>query len=402
MRDIAQAAAEAARVPDFDEILARGRQHRARRHGLAVGATALAVVTIIGVTQLVGGDGGEPPQPAPSPPSTTITDEPRTSADPAAIIDHPDAQIAGAALTSGEDDNWASLWRVVNNRKYWLAITGDAFATRTGVLLPDAADVFAAEGGGFVVRDYLFRKLWITDVDGELRRVTVSGGEAPVSDGEIAVWSARGLLAIDSVTATAHPVDAPEGAFVVREYGGRLTALTGEYAESGGTAAYHWSDDGGATWSQVSFLTGQLGSPEVVLTPAGSDHWVLLLGDGATIGPIMSVLTMATTDDSFTEVAYDGEQASQAGAFVRNGELRMFVDLWGDGSGPPHESGLFRWAGGGLERIATEDPEVTDTQARTLVSADVIEGAEILWVAVDDKLFESADGGITWREMRAR
>jgi|GEM_PF-4139728 len=68
MHDIAHAAADAARVPDFDDVLAKGRRHRARRQGFAVGAAAIAVATIVGVTQVVGGGAGDrAPEPAPGP-----------------------------------------------------------------------------------------------------------------------------------------------------------------------------------------------------------------------------------------------------------------------------------------------------------------------------------------------
>ncbi|MEZ0579332.1 hypothetical protein [Nocardioides sp. MH1] len=74
MHDIAHAAADAARVPDYDQVLAKGRRHRARRRGIAVGAAALAVATIVGVTQVVGGGDGGAPEPAPSPDVPTGSD----------------------------------------------------------------------------------------------------------------------------------------------------------------------------------------------------------------------------------------------------------------------------------------------------------------------------------------
>lgn len=67
MHDIAHAAADAARVPDFDDVLVRGRRHRNRRQGLVAGAAAVAVAAILGVTQVVGGGDDGAPQPAPRP-----------------------------------------------------------------------------------------------------------------------------------------------------------------------------------------------------------------------------------------------------------------------------------------------------------------------------------------------
>lgn len=75
MHDIAQAAADAARPPTFDDVLARGRQQRARRQGIAIGTAAVAVVTILGVTQLIGRD-GDRPQPAPPGPPDAVSTAP--------------------------------------------------------------------------------------------------------------------------------------------------------------------------------------------------------------------------------------------------------------------------------------------------------------------------------------
>lgn len=74
MHDIAHAAADAARVPDFDDVLANGRRQRTRRQGVAGGAAAVAVAVILGVTQVVGGGDAGPPEPSPSPDVPTGSD----------------------------------------------------------------------------------------------------------------------------------------------------------------------------------------------------------------------------------------------------------------------------------------------------------------------------------------
>ncbi len=79
MHDIAHAAADAARVPAFDDVLAQGRRRRDRRRGLAAGAAAAAVAAIVGVTQVVGGPSG-PAEPQPAVPS-----EPPSGSDPTVI-----------------------------------------------------------------------------------------------------------------------------------------------------------------------------------------------------------------------------------------------------------------------------------------------------------------------------
>lgn len=85
-----------------------------------------------------------------------------------------------------------------------------------------------------------------------------------------------------------------------------------------------------------------------------------------------------------------------------DGELRLFADLWGDGGGPPRESGLYRWVDGRLDRITNANPEVTDVQERTLVDVVDTRGGPTLAVAVDNRLFRSTDGGGTWEELAAR
>lgn len=407
MHDIARAAADAARIPDFADLQRRGERRRNVRTGLAAGAAALAVAGILGATQLLGGDGGEDISPAPSPAPSETTHETESTGPTgaAAIIDHPDAQVVDAAVTPGDVDNRAVVWRVVDKVKHGLAITDDGFITRTDVLLPHAADVVAGVDGRFLVRDrVILDRLWVTDVGGELVRVQVSGAEAPVGPGEVVVWIETGLVAVDTGTGAAHPVPmSPGGDWEVREHAGRLTATSTHISSNGDrTSTYHWSDDGGATWQRQTFEPGELGNAEVVPTPAGSEHVVLLLGDGATIGPLTAVLTMPAEGGGFTTTEYDGEQTSQSGAFVVDGELRLLADRWGDGTGPPTESGLYRWDAGTLVRIAVDDPDPTAIPERTLVATDTSEAAPVRWVAAGDELFESANGGLAWDELRAR
>lgn len=71
MHDIAHAAADAARVPSFDDVLTRGRKRRTRRGALMVGAAAVAVAAVIGTGQVLDSDGG-PVQPAPNVPRPSL------------------------------------------------------------------------------------------------------------------------------------------------------------------------------------------------------------------------------------------------------------------------------------------------------------------------------------------
>lgn len=398
MHDIAHAAADAARVPDYDQVLRKGRRRRNVRAGLAAGAAALSVAAVVGVGQLLGSTGSSEPEPAPSPPTTVIEDGPAVDS-PEWIVDHRDARIADAALTEGGAT--AVFWRVVDHERWAMAISDDGFSSRSLDQLAIPGVVVAA-GDRFVVCDQARTKVFVVDAQATRTRVEVAGPEAPVSNGEVPTWTSRGLVAVDPATARAHPVDAPGGAYVVNAYGGRLTAITSTVDGSGErVATYHWSDDGGASWQATSFDAGELGNPQVVPTAAGTDHVVLMLGDGATIGPLTAVLTMDLDAGVFTQIDYQGELASQTGAFVVDGELRLLADLRGDGSGP-RESGLYRWVDGQLQRIESTAPAVTDVEDRALVDVLATAGGPALLVAVDNRLFASDDGGATWGAVAAR
>ena len=401
MHDIAQAAADAAQVPDFGDVLARGQRRRNVRHGLVAGAAALTVATIVGATQVLGGSNGRDVEPAPSPTPTITTEiSDGVAADgPERIIDDPDARIGDAAVTA--DGATAVFWRLLDQEPWALAVTDDGFATRSEWRLAIPGDVIAV-GDRFIVRDQALSKVWVVEPDGDRRQVEVSGPVGPVGQGEVSVaTSADGLVAVNPETATAHPVDMPEIAFDVESYGGRLSLVSSYVPASGQVeATYHWSDDGGASWQSTSFDAGELGNPTVVPTPAGTEHVLTLTGDGG--GSLISVLTMPAAGGGFAATEYDGELTSVIGTFVVDGEVRMFADLLGDGSGPPRESGLYRWADGRLDRISTENPEVTDVQDRSLVDVDATADGPSLLMASGAALFVSADGGVTWDELPAR
>ncbi|RHW28748.1 hypothetical protein D0Z08_02545 [Nocardioides immobilis] len=399
MHDIAQAAADAAQVPSFDEVLRKGQRRRNVRNGLTAGGAALAVASIIGIGQLVGTDADKEPEPAPSPPSTVIEDPPAGEG-PERIVDHPNAVVGDAAVS--ESGATAVFWRVVNREQWGLAVSGDGFVTRSLAQLPIPGYVVAA-GDRFVLSDQTQSRVWVAGLDGEWTRVEVSGSDAPVADGEVPVSTSDGLVAVDPDRARAHPVDAPEQAFRIDAYGGRLTAITSVHHDSGTqTATYHWSDDGGASWHTTSFDADYMWIPQVVPSAAGTEHAIAMVSDGATIGPLAGVLTMPADGGSFAETEYDGELASFSGVWTVDGEIRFLGDLWGDGSGPPRESGVYRWADGQLERIPSSAPEVTDVDDSTLMDVVDTAGGPTLLIAVDKRLFESTDGGGTWEELAAR
>lgn len=398
MHDIAHAAADAARVPDFADVLARGRRRSKVRNGVVAGVAALAVAAIVGSVQIVGSDDNRPPQPAPSPPTTVIDEDPSTKGALDLFIDDPSAVIADAAVT--ENGATAVLWRMADREQTGLAVSADGYATRHLQRLPIPGEVFAA-GDRFLVRDQAMTELWLAGPDGGWTKVEVARAVAPVADGEVPVSMSDGLVAVNPGTARAHPVDAPGEAFRIDYYGGRLSAIsTVNDSETGQRdATYHWSDDGGATWQSATFASAFMWSEYVVPTAAGSDHVIVMSSDGA-IAPLASVLTMPADGGGFTETAYDGALATVSAAWVVDGEIQFLGDLWGNDG--PRESGAYRWLDGRLELIPSSAPEVTDADDSTVVDVVDTDGGPTLLIGVDDRLFESTDGGATWQAIESR
>ncbi|MDZ5621642.1 hypothetical protein SFC88_12430 [Nocardioides sp. HM23] len=398
MHDIAHAAADAAAVPSFDDVLARGRQQRNRRHALTVGTAGLAVAAIVGGVQLLGPGESTAPQPAPSSPTTVIEDDPSTGSALDRFVDAPSAFIGDAAVT--EDGATAVFWRTADREQSGLAVSADGYGTRHLARLPIPGEVSAA-GDRFLVRDEAMSELWVAGAGGKWTRVEVAGAEAPVADGEFPVAMSDGLFAVDPATATAHPVPNPAGLYDVEFYGGRLSAISthvsgGEVDET----TYHWSDDGGASWYSATFEMAWDSLNHVVPTKAGASHVIAVSTGRKPIKPLGSVLTLPADGGAFTETAYDGELATVSAAWTVDGEIRFLGDLWGDER--PRESGVYRWAEGRLELVPSSAPEATDADDSTLVDVVDTDGGPTLLVAVDDRLFSSTDGGATWQAIAAR
>ncbi len=398
MHDIAHAAADAARVPDFADVLARGRRRSRVRNGVVAGVAAVAVAAIVGGAQLLGPGESSAPEPAPSPPTTVIDDEPPTKHALDLFIDDPNAFIGDAAVT--EDGATAVFWQTADREQSGLAVSADGYDTRHLARLPIPGEVFTA-GDRFLVRDQAKTKVWVAGADGEWTRVEVSGPQAPVADAELPVAMSDGLVAVDPATATAHPVSTPGGLFDIGVYGGRLSAIStdvpgGEVTE----VTYHWSDDGGANWGSATFEMPWDSVEQIVPTEADADHVVAISTSEESIKPLGSVLTLPADGGSFTETPYDGELATFAAAWTVDGEVRFLGDIWGNDS--PRESGVYRWVDGRWELIPSSAPDVTDVGDSTMLDVVATDEGPTVLIAVDDRLFQSTDGGATWQEIAAR
>lgn len=399
MHDIAHAAADAARVPDFADVLARGRRRSKVRNGVVAGVVAAAVAAIIGGAEFLGPDESSAPQPAPPrPPTTVIDDEPSDRDALDRFIDDPNAFIGDAAVT--EDGATAVFWLGADREQSGLAVSADGYDTRHLARLPIPGEVFTA-GDRFLVRDETMSKVWVARPDREWTRVEVAGPHAPVADGEFPIAMSDELVAVDPATATAHPVSSPSGLFDIDFYGGRLSAMSTDV--TGGEVidvTYHWSDDGGANWESATFEMAWDSLEQIVPTEAGADHVVAISTSEESIKPLGSVLILPADGGAFTETPYQGELATVSGAWAVDGEIRFLGDLWGDDS--PRESGVYRWIEGRLERLASSAPEVTDAEDSTLVNVVETDDGPTVLIAVDDRLFESTDGGTTWEAIAAR
>jgi hypothetical protein len=401
MHEIAHAAADAAHVPDYEEVLARGKRRSRVRNGLVTGVAAAAVAAIIGGVQLVGPGESGAPQPAPPGPRPTPTevDEDRSGSSALDLfVDDPEAFIGDAAVLG--NGATAVLWRTPEREQSGLALSADGYGTRHLARLPIPGEVFAA-GDRFLVRDEASSILRVADPGGGWTRVEVAGAEAPVADGEFPVAMSDGLLAVDPATATAHPVPNPAGLYDVEFYGGRLSAISTHVTGTGvDESTYHWSDDGGASWQSATFEMAWDSLQHLVPTPAGAPHVIAISTGRKPIKPLGSVLTLPADGGEFTETPYDGETATVSGAWVVDGEIRFLGDLWG--ASAPRESGVYRWDDGSLELVPASAPEVTGADDSTLVDAVDTPGGPSLLFAVDDRLFASTDGGGTWEELAAR
>lgn len=403
MHDITQRAAEAAHVPSFDDVLARGQRRRRIRNGAVAGIAATAVVAIIGGVQLVDPGGGNIPQPAPSvpTPTPTPTDEEPTEATDASeldqLVDDPGALVVDAAVTGNAAT--AVLWQVTGRDQSGLAISGDGYATRHLQELPIPGEVVSA-GDAFLVRDQTMSKAWVAGPDGSWTRVVVAGPEAPVTEGEVPLAMSSGLIAVDAATARAHPVNAPDMAWEIDFYGGRLTAVTTVIDGSGTEeVTYQWSDDGGASWQSAGFDRKAMSTEVVVPTAAGTPHVIALNRSGG-VAPLDSVLTMPAEGGGFTETSYGGERATISGAWAVDGEIHFLGDLWGESA--PRESGVYRWDDGSLDLVPSSAPEATDADRSVLVDVADTRGGPTVLIAVEDRLFRSTDGGATWEEIAGR
>lgn len=315
------------------------------------------------------------------------------------FFDLPDVRIVRVAVDPADLDNRAVLWEWAAKGGSLahdaLAITDDGFRTRT--VHPPGHGLLHLRGSTFATVEG-DRSVFVLD---EGRTIPIES-ERPSSADEIVFVKRVGteweIVAVDPAAEAAHRVPVPDLAlWDVRAVGGRIQAI--EYRpDERATIAYHWSDDGGASWESVEVASNWWSS--IVPTPAGTDHLIVESGDGATVSPFLGLHRMAPHGGGFTESPYDRKGFIPAqGAFLWEGELRLFNPV--APSDDSERSGVFRLADERLVEIEHAMPEV-DSWTGFGVAGGQDERHPILWIADGDVLHLSSDGGATWEEHAAR
>lgn len=369
-------------APPYDDIERRGNRRRAVRQGVAAGTAGLAVVLVIVFAQSVVRSGGDaaPPPVAPSPTSTGDT-----AIDPIGVRGRA-VDVAGA-----EDGTLAVMF---DTGDWWELTTATSDGTES-VEMPPGSSVDALPDGGYLVKRGQdgMKQVDILDDAGlqAMRMVSIDRQRepSPLLDGEVpfTLGGSHGfeleLFALDPATAEAHLVPMDVGGDEIREattYDGRLAVLTTE----DGTSTYHWSDDGGESWSDESL--DDTGFSSIVPTGAGEDHVVIEGRGGDELFPFLGVHTMPTSGGGFDRVGYDELPFTDYyfGGYVEDGGLVVAAQLGGGGSSSTE--GTFAYADGELRQVG-------DFPASEILS---VEPDGTIWMADSVSLLRSTDDGRTW------
>lgn len=391
-------------VPD-DPI----RRGRARRQAGALAAAALAVAGIVGAVQIFGnGDGDARPGPVEQPSTALTADADATATDGpsqeelGAVVDAKNASMYSMAVTPGDPEAMAVLWQWEDQR-WVLAWTFDGFATRSVRAVPSGSSVTPAAADTFVLREgWHGSALRIISVDGVSDPVDVAAEPGPVAAGEVPVVLApeAGGAALVAVGAegTAHPVEVPDGLDTIESYGSRLTAF--DFTDD--RVAYYWSDDGGAIWLDATPGPGAF-LPMVVAAASGEGHAIIEGGDGATLFPFVAV-RRADAVGQWTRSAADdsGGRFTLGGAWHEDGEIRVLASRW-DEEDRLVDAGVWRVVGGGLEKVASDHPEISDQPDVAALGLEYVDGP-VIWVPGPKRgeIWRTTDGGSTWQRFAAR
>lgn len=343
--DLSGAAAEAARTPDFDTLTARGRRRATLRRTTLAGAAALAVVTVIGATQWLGGSGpsSDPAPVAPVPSGSEVTDDidwelpdAATSKEAESVIDDPDAVALAAAVDPAARDArvvmWATCADPCDSTRRAIAVTGDDFATRVGLPDGEYGRIVPAGDGVFVAETYEPGEPPVLLSARGSSEVRLEKAESPLRDGEVLValhgsgLPVLGLVAVDPRTGVGHPIPLPGRGIRGWSGAGRtLMVLVGQQVRR--------SDDGGATWTSTP-VPDQAGALTWLAESADPGTGAVLAGGDGSPYPYPSLkatVRFRGGEDPETFAHDTPPRAHFAGAFVLpDGRLLVAVNEWSD------------------------------------------------------------------------
>jgi hypothetical protein len=426
--DIAGTASRSVEPPEFAAVATRGRRRRARRRAVLAAASVLVVAAVATGTVLADGTPSTSPAPAnpqPSPHRTQVMPDQDNLRDPAAVVDNPDASVAGLAVATDDPDVRAVLWQVClrrcHDRHAAIALTTDGFASRTLVPVSPGAYPHLAPAGrhAFLVTND-GRHPYLLGADGRKRQVTPPGPVAPVGAAEVVThWNGGGddYVAVDPATGSSHRVMVPAGTSEAQKTGtGRLQALVEQRV--GRTPSVAWSDDGGASWHEHELTSNDRSMFELVPT-AGDTMAVLVGSDGATVFPFDGVVQGTRSGASWRSIPQPGPPVASTDGGVVLPDGRLAVALAGlvRSSVGPHLAGLYLSAGGDWSTFTRVEPSpqgsrgldtatVTRLRETDLYLAGTRVGAGTATVYLAEgrgsRVWAVADGGRTWTELRVR
>ncbi|HSV40196.1 MAG TPA: sialidase family protein [Nocardioidaceae bacterium] len=401
--DIAAAAADAARVPDFSPLERRGtRQRRVRSTGTAVVAAAIVVVIAATATQFVREDRGATPVTPTTPTPTTPSMPVNLTAEQ--IVDDPRSRAASIVIAPEDPRIRAVVWRLClddrcRRHREAVAVTDDGFRTRS-TLVANAFPLYVG-GGVFALQGRLGPPL-LLHPDGHIVEVTGLQSEPgpPELPGEVIVSYGSGVLrwvAADPTTGRGHPVTVPENLRILRlSPGGRLAG------ETLGEGSYTWSDNSGATWSSTP-LDNDPGLLVFAASRESEPIAVLEGGDGATLFPLGFVHRSTDGGQTFERLRlFDDPMAyGQNAGVLPDGRLLLNIEGWSDdepGGEHARPIGLHVSNGNDWTDLRPVDGAAPYAEAQP----DVVATKDGLLIVYGQEGKASTDGGQTWQDFKLR
>lgn len=427
---VAGAAADAVdSAPNLAALRTRGvRRRRFRRTALA-GIAATVLVVAIGPTA----DRFSSPDPAPSPPSPSPSPSPSpdkadpnvplSELTPEQIVDHPKAVLINASVSPTAPDVRATIWSVCDDDRCTrevtaTAVTSDAFETRTVLSGGRYSELKPLGSRGFLfTKDHLGQLPRLLAPDGTVSAIEVEDGPArPLAEGEVP-WGVSGSgvlwakwLGIDPATGTAHEFPVPADVDLLQlQPNGRLEVTTA--GGRSGTGAFHWSENGGASWQSHTLPENTSVIYGLVPSAQPSTMALIEVADGATGLAFGAMHVSRDGGDTWQRISEDEDPAAYAASIVvlPDGALLAHLESWSDdGVDKPADRSHGFYVGADWRDLRPVDmgaPFTADEAPHGPHVLDVQVGSEtVTMYAASDRhrVFRTTDNGVTWEEVQTR